>query len=487
MSDPKKDTGFILPEQITGWDLICVTLKIPDVPEYRAAFRGALNRLSEWHGWQRTGDTKGAQAATYWRQLLHEHLRFIDCYDLGEEIGGVARPIICKYINGDGEISFKISFNDGCTWEEIEYCDGEEGPTIDPEPPIDPIDETGDFPDPDLSAVGRCKIINITYYTHSIAQFGAFITGTFNGGDIDLLFVTSWLDAWDSTGNGLQWYPTFKAYVEKYAATMDAISASIETAMWGEVIECIVCACVPIDPSPTRDVLNCIADALEAHAETHTEESGLWWTYKALADWYRITPLAYIRERAFRDSLSTAGGTECCDCGDPEPEDCGNKTVTFDPPATAPYNLMIGVLGNGRVGQGAKSVLVPSGTFYPTPPVKEWGIRVAVPLDGNCRVSSFSWRAKFKSSPDYVAGLTIRINHQILVYNGATLAGTITGTIGAKYYIYKGDWVTGIVKFNPDAPLPVGDLVQFTWYLGTNENRTYEFTIDDIIVYVSNV
>lgn len=67
--------GMRLPAQITGHDLICVTLKIPDDPLYRAAFLGVLQDLQRWHSWERTGGRHGAEAAQYWRELLFDYLQ----------------------------------------------------------------------------------------------------------------------------------------------------------------------------------------------------------------------------------------------------------------------------------------------------------------------------------------------------------------------------------------------------------------------------
>lgn len=76
-SDAQKNAGYLLPEQLTGHELLCVDLLIPDADEYRAAFLGAIYTLADWWNWEKTyqpGDTRASQAAFYWRGLLNDHL-----------------------------------------------------------------------------------------------------------------------------------------------------------------------------------------------------------------------------------------------------------------------------------------------------------------------------------------------------------------------------------------------------------------------------
>jgi len=76
-SERQRKAGYLLPEQIDGHPLMCVSLKIPDVEEYRAAFVGALYTLAQWWSWEKSfeaGDTRATEAATYWRKLLLEEM-----------------------------------------------------------------------------------------------------------------------------------------------------------------------------------------------------------------------------------------------------------------------------------------------------------------------------------------------------------------------------------------------------------------------------
>lgn len=66
------DGGWRLPDQIDGHDLVCLSIPIPDNPEHRAAFWGALNLLCDWWNWQREDypNERAHAAAQYWLELL---------------------------------------------------------------------------------------------------------------------------------------------------------------------------------------------------------------------------------------------------------------------------------------------------------------------------------------------------------------------------------------------------------------------------------
>lgn len=77
-----QDKGYPLPDPITGYPLICVTLKIPDALQYRQDFIGHIWQLGKWWTWEQSGipgDDRAARAAAYWRELLFDHLRIGDC------------------------------------------------------------------------------------------------------------------------------------------------------------------------------------------------------------------------------------------------------------------------------------------------------------------------------------------------------------------------------------------------------------------------
>lgn len=81
-SDAQRNNGYLIPEQITGYPLVCVTLKIPDNEQYIANFIGHLYELTKWWNWEKSyqeNDTRASEAATYWRKLLWEHLCMKSC------------------------------------------------------------------------------------------------------------------------------------------------------------------------------------------------------------------------------------------------------------------------------------------------------------------------------------------------------------------------------------------------------------------------
>lgn len=74
--------GYLLPDPVDGYDLICLTLQIPDVREYRIAVYGALTELGKWWTWEKSGlpdDTRAKEAGEYWRSLIEQYLEIGDC------------------------------------------------------------------------------------------------------------------------------------------------------------------------------------------------------------------------------------------------------------------------------------------------------------------------------------------------------------------------------------------------------------------------
>lgn len=124
-SEAQKNAGYLLPEQITGHDLICVRLRIPNVREYRAALRGALKSLTEWWNWEKSyqsGDTRATQAAAYFRELINDYLTFEDCE---------SQPMPIQFRQTDCLLEY--STDGGQTWLEaadLSLCaiPGPEGP-----------------------------------------------------------------------------------------------------------------------------------------------------------------------------------------------------------------------------------------------------------------------------------------------------------------------------------------------------------------------
>lgn len=76
--------GQPLPDQIDGFDLVCLTTKIPNDPKYIAAVHGVFKRLEHYSWWEKSGepsDTRAAQAAAYWRLLNNQFLTIEECVE----------------------------------------------------------------------------------------------------------------------------------------------------------------------------------------------------------------------------------------------------------------------------------------------------------------------------------------------------------------------------------------------------------------------
>lgn len=118
-SKTQKNGGWILPAELTGYDLLCVQLKIPDEIHYRAAFSAALQSLCYWWNWEHTythGDTRGGQAAMYWRDIIDTYL----CVENDPGSNGLGCGCGCKKptnqrYTADGIL--EQSFDGGTTWE----------------------------------------------------------------------------------------------------------------------------------------------------------------------------------------------------------------------------------------------------------------------------------------------------------------------------------------------------------------------------------
>jgi len=118
-SKAQKTRGWRLPEVITGYDLLCVQMKIPNEPKYRAAFAGAIQELAYWFNWEKSyaeGDTRAAQAAYYWRDLIDTYLCVEnDPGSLGVGCGCCDDEPTNQRYTSDGFL--EQSFDGGETWE----------------------------------------------------------------------------------------------------------------------------------------------------------------------------------------------------------------------------------------------------------------------------------------------------------------------------------------------------------------------------------
>ncbi|CAG1013087.1 hypothetical protein ANRL4_04834 [Anaerolineae bacterium] len=128
-SEAQKNAGYLLPEQITGHDLICVRLRIPDVREYRAALRGALKSLTEWWNWEKSyqpGDTRASQAASYFRELINDYLIFEDCENQPMPIQFRQTDCLLEYSTDGGQTWLEAADLSVCA---IPGPQGDPGPT----------------------------------------------------------------------------------------------------------------------------------------------------------------------------------------------------------------------------------------------------------------------------------------------------------------------------------------------------------------------
>lgn len=98
-SKRQRNSGFLLPNPVTGYDTICVSLQIPNVRQYRAAFVGHLFKLANWWTWEKSyigNDERAKEAAAMWRRLLVDTLQISEC-----ESGGTPVSSDCAHYIGD--------------------------------------------------------------------------------------------------------------------------------------------------------------------------------------------------------------------------------------------------------------------------------------------------------------------------------------------------------------------------------------------------
>lgn len=110
-----KTTGLPLPSPVDPGSTICVTLQIPDAPEYRQALRGFLADLGKWWTWQHTtgqDDAPAREAAELWREAANTITYSDDCegtmscYDVANciEVNPATRQAINDLLaNGPGQ------------------------------------------------------------------------------------------------------------------------------------------------------------------------------------------------------------------------------------------------------------------------------------------------------------------------------------------------------------------------------------------------
>lgn len=81
-SKKQKNRGAIIPDPVTGYDLLCVKMKIPDNELYRAAFVGQITSLGKAYFWEMSyeqDDRRASEAALLWRELINQYLKIGEC------------------------------------------------------------------------------------------------------------------------------------------------------------------------------------------------------------------------------------------------------------------------------------------------------------------------------------------------------------------------------------------------------------------------
>lgn len=81
-SKRQRNSGYLLPDPVTGYDTICLTLQIPNERRYRAAVVGHLYQLANWWTWEKSyigDDTRARDAAAMFRRLLVDTLMLQEC------------------------------------------------------------------------------------------------------------------------------------------------------------------------------------------------------------------------------------------------------------------------------------------------------------------------------------------------------------------------------------------------------------------------
>lgn len=175
--------GAPLPDQITGHDEICLTMKMPYAPEYVAAVRGVLSLLGKWWHWEKTyeaGDTRATEAATYWRDFLETINFTFDCTGIAVEPITNLRFVDC---------ALQYSYDFGQTWLVVEGFDPEcfKGDKGDPGADCndcanpEPDEDDGGVDNPDLPPGDgtRCDVANFVansildnYYIPLLESYG---------------------------------------------------------------------------------------------------------------------------------------------------------------------------------------------------------------------------------------------------------------------------------------------------------------------------
>lgn len=320
-SEAQQNKGYILPTPITGWDLICVRLKIPDAPEYRAAFRGQLKGLTEWWNWEK-GDTKGSEAATYWRQIIHEHLVIQDCDELELFGGDMAQFGVCWKLEECGYVLY-YTLNGNCSQTKVLDCDGNEVCFPTTNTPPDPINDPIDTP-PNNGWLSNCQIVNIAIFNLVTVYMPAFLNNVLcipSGGDTPLQSASKALTGWLRTYNLLTipYHEAFQALMVKYLDTGCTLLSyyELEDTMW-DYLKCEALLCM--NGEITRAVMSCFADTIDGFPNVETTPNA---TFNAFfKDFISVYPVERVRSDVINANPLTVSD-DCSGCDVTPTDDCG--------------------------------------------------------------------------------------------------------------------------------------------------------------------
>ena len=365
-SKRQQQAGFLLPDPIRPYDLVCVTMLIPNAPEYRQAFIGHLFQLTKWYSWHKTyipGDTTASQAAEYWREVLTASLQVgqdeDDCGVLMAEFRtnpddscqlqyrptpldewttifdacdcDCPKPYAYRY-NEEGILEYQ--YEEGGEW--FEAKDQDPRYTGAREPNYD----LGDNP-PCLVAVNI-----IAWYTNLVDEISDAIDNAGTAVTI-ATFVVSLFLVLLSGGSLL---PLVIPLVSLMLTLGSAGIAAAFTPGFYDELKCLIMCILPEDGSISEDTYNTIMQAIDA-------ESGIAWEATSYA--FRIAGAVGLHNMGHAGGI-TSVTTECDDC---ECEDCETLNLPVTSPAQVfmTHNTNIGtdylitISGTAKIGQDAPS------------------------------------------------------------------------------------------------------------------------------------
>lgn len=327
-SKSQKLRGVVLPEPVTGYDLICVRFKIPNHRIYKGAFRAQLERLALAGNWEMSyepDDRRASQAARMFRKLIDEELIIDDCDEL-ELFGGsdVAQFGVCWKLE---ECGYKLYYtlNGNCTETEVLDCDGNAVCFPQTLTPPNPIDEPVDTPN--LGGwLSNCQLVNgvlhdlVTYrlyhFIGDILCNAIYVDGSVQAGRTALI---AWLQDRAMMTNA--YFEAFYALMQKYAdlgCTLNSIY-ELEETMWS-YLQCEGLLCM--NGEITRSIMSCFADAIDgfSHPESNALQFAPFGAF--FKDFVNIYPIEVLRRFAINLSPTTVDN-DCSDCDVTPVNDCG--------------------------------------------------------------------------------------------------------------------------------------------------------------------